>query len=541
MSTITSSVQQRDIKVFDQIKNFGQQSVRKIAVTLGFSASQVQRSKEALSKRDIRSESGFWESPEGYEFLRILVFAVMLEFGIKGNQGADRMTSFFKRIHIDKRVGVSASALRDKMKEMENYIIQYGGLHKEKASGSVREIIAGGDETFFRECMLMVLMDLGSGYIIVEEEAPNRSYETWNEKAQKELKASGLRVRHFISDRGKSLMKLALSGFNCAAGADIFHAQYDISKWMGTSFGRQLSKGITQLKKTEEALCSLNKKGTKSQQIKLKEQELKQDKAYLARIERGHNEYSETQQKISETLHAFSTKDNQPQTSEQVESYLKEQSQEFKRIANDHGISDNKESLKKYVKQIKDMVSAVDSWWLWVIESIAGYSLGKKKQDWLLYTFLPVVYWHQQMEKAQNPKMRKIYQKAWEKASFTFNNHSMTNQVSQDEINQWVNWADWISGKFQRASSAIEGRNGYLSQMHHNGRGITSNRLKALTAIHNYDTKRRDGTTAAERLYDTTFPDLFEWIIEQMGDLPLPRKSRGYHIPDPLRLQTTFA
>jgi len=77
--------------------------------------------------------------------------------------------------------------------------------------------------------------------------------------------------------------------------------------------------------------------------------------------------------------------------------------------------------------------------------------------------------------------------------------------------------------------------------MHHNGRGITPKRLKALTVIHNYDTKRRDGTTAAERLFDAKIPDLFDWLIEQMGDLPLPRKSRACSVPNPLNLQTVSA
>ncbi|OAD23154.1 hypothetical protein THIOM_001020 [Candidatus Thiomargarita nelsonii] len=213
MPAVTLSVQQRDIKVFEWMADFGQQSLRKIANALGMSVSQVQRSTDALSKRDNHPESHYWETKEGYEWLQRLVFAVMLEFGIKGNQGADRMSAFFKRIHIDNRVGVSATALRTKMKQMEECLIQYQSIHEQKqaSSGSFREIIAGGDETFFRELMLMVLMDLGSGYLLVEEAAPDRSYETWNEKAKKALESLNLRVRHFVSDRGKSLIKLALS------------------------------------------------------------------------------------------------------------------------------------------------------------------------------------------------------------------------------------------------------------------------------------------------------------------------------------------
>ena len=80
--------------------------------------------------------------------------------------------------------------------------------------------------------------------------------------------------------------------------------------------------------------------------------------------------------------------------------------------------------------------------------------------------------------------------------------------------------------KFQRSSSAVEGRNGYLSQVHHNRRGLSSKRLHVSTVIHNFSLKRSDGTTAAERLFGQKFPDLFEYLVENIGELPHPRKSR---------------
>ena len=93
-----------------------------------------------------------------------------------------------------------------------------------------------------------------------------------------------------------------------------------------------------------------------------------------------------------------------------------------------------------------------------------------------------------------------------------------------------------MARQFQRSSSAVEGRNGCLSQMYHNGRGLTENRLRALTVIHNYGIKREDGTTAAMRLFDTEFPDLFSWLLGNMGELSLPRKNRKRVISNPLKL-----
>ena len=99
----------------------------------------------------------------------------------------------------------------------------------------------------------------------------------------------------------------------------------------------------------------------------------------------------------------------------------------------------------------------------------------------------------------------------------------------------------WMVSNFQRTSSAVEGRNGCLSQMHHNGRGISIKRLKALTVIHNFGLTRPDGTTASERLFERDFPDLFEWIVNQMGELPLARIGRKSSSDNLLNLQSVPA
>ena len=65
--------------------------------------------------------------------------------------------------------------------------------------------------------------------------------------------------------------------------------------------------------------------------------------------------------------------------------------------------------------------------------------------------------------------------------------------------------------------------------------------LKALTIIHNFDLKRPDSTTAAQCLFDHLFPDVFEWILEHIGDLPMPRKSSKAQKPNPSYVKTFAA
>lgn len=75
-------------------------------------------------------------------------------------------------------------------------------------------------------------------------------------------------------------------------------------------------------------------------------------------------------------------------------------------------------------------------------------------------------------------------------------------------------------------------------RVHHNRRGLSPQRLKVSTVIHNFFLKRDDGTTAAERLFGQPFPDLFEYLVENMGELPQPRKSRKRSKPETLTLPT---
>ena len=541
--SVTTEVRDRDERIFANVIEFGRRSTRTIAKALGMSKDKVARGLAAIDERDEYPESYLWETKEGRAWLLILVLAVIYLFGLKGNQGAERMSEFFELIRLDGHVGVSPSSLRKMRREMEKLLVEFQrtreAQQREKGKEN-REIVASGDETWFNDDMLLVLLDLVSGYLIVEEAADDRSYETWNAKAQTRLKELGLRVRHFISDRGKSLVKLATAGFGCLAGADIFHAQYGISKWLGRSLHGKLGSATKQLRAAKAKLVKLGEKEAKPDEIAAQERCVREKQKKLDVVEAGKQAYSAVQRTISAVVHAFAVEDNRPQSSEQVEERLEEQAQSLERIALEHSVKDHKDAVGKFRRQIEDVASIVDAWWLWTEKSLDD-DVGIDIRNWLLYVLLPVIYWYDQLQKTRNPEMREVYEAALQKAQAAYVDHPVTQTISKKELDRWRTWAKWASGNFHRASSAVEGRNGSLSQSYHNGRGLTSRRLGALTAIHNYDTRRSDGSTPAERLYGEQFPDLFDWLLDRMGDLPLPRKSRRRIAYDPLAIGAVAA
>ena len=503
----------------------------------------MDRHKKAIERRNCHPESWFWETEDGQKWLHLLVHSVLYMFGIKGGIGAEQLSQFFKRIRLDKHFGTSPTALLTLLRRMDNLIAAYQQTHEkqQRQAGTCRDVIVGGDETFFRDLMMLVLMDLPSGYLLMEEIAEDRSYDTWNERAKKRLAQLGVRVVHFVSDRAKALIKLALEGFECRSGADLFHGEYEITKWLGLAFRRQLGQVKKQLERTKKKLDVLRKTDSEPKDIQEQTRKIEQHEAKLRMLHSGKDDYQGALWEISKAVHPFTLEESNPQTSEQVEDVLNKQVQNLRIIADNHTISDSQGSLDKLERQIKDIVCIVPAWWVWVGESLGTFELDPGLRDWLLSTLLPVIYWYKQKNKTQNPNLKKTYEKAWEQALATWQNHPLTQSLSPDEIERWRAWAEWMSDKFQRTSSAVEGRNGWLSQMYHNGRGLTVQRLHSHTVIHNFDLRRGDGTTAAERLFETQFPDLFEWVADKMGELPVARKARERVISNPLISKTVPA
>jgi hypothetical protein len=117
-------------------------------------------------------------------------------------------------------------------------------------------------------------------------------------------------------------------------------------------------------------------------------------------------------------------------------------------------------------------------------------------------------------------------QEALQEVRATFERHAITQRLAPQVLAAWHAWATDRVKAFQRASSSVEGRNGYLSQMHHNHRGLPKQRYKVWTILHNFDCRAADGTTPASRFFRRTFPDLFATVLSHIEVLPRSRQRK---------------
>jgi hypothetical protein len=88
---------------------------------------------------------------------------------------------------------------------------------------------------------------------------------------------------------------------------------------------------------------------------------------------------------------------------------------------------------------------------------------------------------------------------------------------------QFHDEAKRLAAVFQRSSSNVEGRNGYLSLRNHQLRGLALPRKReGFTTIHNFFLTRPDGTTAAERFFGQKPRSMFGAILASVELAPAP-------------------
>ena len=121
------------------------------------------------------------------------------------------------------------------------------------AGGEAREIIGAVDETFLEQ-MMLVFMDLRTGYLLLEGVAEDRTYAPWKAVVDERLVALNTGVRYLVSDRAKALIQLAEQGLECLRMPDFFPCMHELVKSYALAIGRRLRQAQKELKHAEEVL-----------------------------------------------------------------------------------------------------------------------------------------------------------------------------------------------------------------------------------------------------------------------------------------------
>ena len=499
------------------------QPIRAIATATSIPKSSVHRHQQALKQRQRHPESPFWDTGAGDDWLKRLVVGAIYIFGIKRGVGAESLSEFFHTLRIHRHVGVSVSSLRKIQQRLEEKILTYQTeQHKtlHHACKSLPSICVGVDETWFDQTIL-VMMELSSGYLLVEDKVEDHRYTTWQTSVETRLKDWRGHIHYCVNDRAKALIKLALNELGCPSIADLFHAMRKLTRGLALELERRVIHLKRRLREGK-AQETPNKAVTQASQTD------------LVRVQHAQADLREHLRHMSLALHPFDVTHHSAQTTQPVSEKLTQQVSALKQFKTAHHLKDAPGGIDPFNRQVGDLSAVVDLWWQWVYQTLDALSLSTPMADWSTRILLPLCYWQAQTQRTDTPALKLHYQRAYRQAQVTLQTHPVTATLSAETYQYWVEWAKDRVTTFQRTTSAVEGRNSYLTQVHHNRRGLSTRQLKVLTVIHNFDLKRADDSTAAERLFKLSHPNLFQTILDQMPELPLPRKRATVSTSQPL-------
>ena len=526
----------KSVVIFNSIREYGKQSIRSLADRTGLSKSSVHRHLQAMDRRDRYPESSFWETEAGREvsptpdmtWLIRLVVATLLVFGLKRGVGAETLSEFFSRLRLDGHIGCSPSALRSVMGTLERLVLETTEAWEQEgvAHGEIRPVIGAVDETFLQR-MMLVFMDLSTGYLLMEEIAADRGYETWFERANERLTTFGAEMLYMVSDRAKALIKLAEKGFDCLSIPDLFHVGHDLAKGYSLAIFGRLRQAKRELEQAEQRLETLQKKSQADPtQITEGQARVAACAASVHHCQAAGDTWRQHLSNLSRIVHPWRLSDSMRQSSQEVEEQLQAELKAIETFLESHGLPVKKETLSKVQKQLGGISALIDFWWRTVRQDLTQLAMTPRWSQWAEEALLPMAYWQEQLRRTRHREQKAQIAMALKALEEAFERHSCTRQLQPELLADWKAWATDHARAFQRASSAVEGRNGYLSQMQHNHRGLPARRYAVWTALHNFDCRAKDGTTPASRFFRRSFPDLFERVLSQIDELPMPRQRR---------------
>jgi len=207
-------------------------------------------------------------------------------------------------------------------------------------------------------------------------------------------------------------------------------------------------------------------------------------------------------------------------------------------------------TLQGLFKQIPAIIQGVNQWQEWTKERLNRFIEIAYKENlfpqtpparlkfYLLYYLLPLVYWQTVLQRLahlkKNERLRIYYKKIIARCKEKLEAHELTAYLVEEQKKICYDWCEEVARSFQRSSSQVEGRNGYLAFVHKANRGIPKQRLQVLTVVHNFDIRGLDGKTPAERLFGKIverhagrqFPDLLEFLVQNVTSFPEPRRRK---------------
>jgi len=478
----------------------------------------------------------FFESAAGTAFLHRLVMGVHFVMTLLGASSVRQICQFFELTGLDRFIASSYGSQQKVSVQMEESIIEFSKEESSRLAKEMKpkEITVCQDETFHPETCL-VAIEPDSNFILLEKYSGGRKGSDWTEAMQDALKNLPVKIIQSTSDEGKGILHHVKKGLGAHHSPDIFHVQHEIVKGTSGPLAKKIKKAQQALEKVSEEVnqCIDKKVDYDSKEPrpgrppqfnqKIKTALLKETEALQAldAAESHQIRMKQAVRKMGDIYHPVDLETGKLKGVEKVSAALDQCFAEIEIVAAEARLSERSlKRIKKAKNVVVDMVATIAFFHLTIQRKVKALSLPPAIEMIVFEKLIPAFYLRLASNKAKAADNRHRHQKKSEEILSSL--RCMQDPflgITLEKLTVVETVAEECASLFQRSSSCVEGRNGQLSLRHHSFHCLNDRKLSALTSVHNFFIKRQDGTTAAERFFDTKPRAMFEFLLEKV-DLP---------------------
>jgi hypothetical protein len=519
------------------------QSQRGAAARAGLARSTLRHWNEATPSGTPVGLAAFAATPEGVQWLRQVLVAAHWCISELGGAGIRVVDEFLELSGLSAFIGASYGTQQAFQAELEQQIVACAGEQRAALAKTMphRTVSIVEDETW-KDGMRLVAIEPVSNFILVEEASETRSAAAWTQALERGLAGFKVTVVQGISDEAKGLLTHVGRDLNAHHSTDLFHLQHAVSKAMSLALKR-----AEQQAESEEAKAKAHWQAQCAAERAYQRQRHGPGRppAFAARIDRALEAYvqaslarerAQAQRAESKALigafsaldHPYELQQGQVQTPEQLQTRLEALFARLEAIAEEVNLSDRLYAhLTKAKRLTHSLVATLAFFFMRVNTRVQALNLAPAIEEALLNELIPALYLQRAAARSPHAEQRHRLRALSAQRLAPLKQPAHPIQSLDAETREHLEQIAWeCADLFQRSSSCVEGRNGFLALYQHGHHRLSPRKQQVLTALHDFALRRPDDTTAAERFFAQPHPSLFEQVLERMPWPARPARRR---------------
>ena len=483
----------------------------------------------------------FFQSGPGLAFLHRLVIAFHMVCVEVGACGIRLVCLFLNLTGLNRFVAASYGAQQQVNVQVEQAMVTYGQDETAYLAQDMpqQDLTVTQDETFTGG-LCLITMDPDSNFIILEQPAQTRDQTSWNEHMEPALAQFNCRVIQSTSDEAAGLLAYVEHYLEAHHSPDLFHVQHELVKAVS---GPMATKERAALKAVSEATEQLERlqshpKNTDDESEKRgpgrppkapvsreqAEQTLEAATQEHQRLAAQREQVKASIKGIGHDYHFVDLERGVRRNGQLIASDIQGHIEQVRTVAQEEGLSQSGlERIDKAERVVPKMQATIEFVSGYVNQQVAQLDL-EPPMSFAMHAKLIPSY---DLDRVAGTRTLRdgepLRELAEQLRAPLFEPGGLLWELSPETQEQLHREAKRLAAVFQRSSSNVEGRNGYLSLRNHQLRGLDLPRKRqCFTAIHNFFLTRSDGTTAAERFFGQKPRSMFAAILESVELAPAP-------------------